>query len=319
MRTPPIAPAALTLVAAATACLVSAAAATRAAAQAPPPTAGAQAAPTPAPPGGPPPPAAPTPIPVPVPAPTPVGSPFAPPAAPPPSVTVPGPAAPADAAGALERARAAYEYGDIDEVVTWARQVAEGRLHPTTGERVQALRYLGIGLYLTGRAEGAETAFFELMRLRPDSRLDPKTTRPDVISFFEAVRRRHDREIREAARESNPKSFFWNLLPPFGQFQNGHRGRGYTLLAIEVLSGATAITTYALLKHWEKPHNEFDDVELAKSVKTANLLSLSVFAVFYALGIIDGIAHYGDVADDAAPATTAFVPRLTPTGLTLDF
>ena len=87
--------------------------------------------------------------------------------------------APVDAAAALERARAAYEYGEMEDVVDSARLVAEGRLTATSAQRAQALRYLGIGLFLTGRREGAETAFFDLLRLRPSSRLDPTTTRPD--------------------------------------------------------------------------------------------------------------------------------------------
>src|SRR5437667_10524052 len=74
---------------------------------------------------------------------------------------------PTDAATALERARAAYEYGEMEMVVDSARLVAEGRLRPTDAQRAQALRYLGIGLFLTGRQEGAEPAFFELLRLRP--------------------------------------------------------------------------------------------------------------------------------------------------------
>src|SRR6185369_15413414 len=67
---------------------------------------------------------------------------------------------PGDAGMALERARAAYEYGDMEMLVESARMVAEGKLRPTTAQRAQALRYLGIGLFVTNRPEGAETAFF---------------------------------------------------------------------------------------------------------------------------------------------------------------
>jgi hypothetical protein len=53
---------------------------------------------------------------------------------------------PADAAEALERARAAYEYGDMEMVADSARLVAEGRLRPTPSQRAQALRFLGVAL-----------------------------------------------------------------------------------------------------------------------------------------------------------------------------
>jgi hypothetical protein len=229
-------------------------------------------------------------------------------------------APPADADAAIERARAAYEYGDIDEVVTWARQVAEGKLHPTTAQRIQALRYLGIGLYLTGRTEGAETAFFELLRLRPGTRLDPKTTRPDVVTFFENVRRRHGPEINQAAREANPKTFVLNFVPPIGQFQNGHRGRGYTIGTIEALSLASSVITAVLLNSWEMEHQLFGDRDSdARALKTVNALSVAVLVLSYAFGVIDGIAHYGDLPEEPTATTRMARLRPSPGGVALEF
>jgi len=220
------------------------------------------------------------------------------------------PPPPLDAAGALERMRAAYEYGDIDEMVEAARQISEGRLHPTPAQRAAALRYLGIGLFLTSRPEGAETAFFELLRLRPDSRLDPQTTRPDVVAFFEQVRLRYAQPIQEAARASNRKVFAWNFFPPAGQFQNGHAGRAYTLAGLELVSLGTALTTLALLKSWEKPGHQFSDPEQARAIKIVNWISIGVLASTVAFGIIDGIFHYPDLPDDAPPPPPP-TPRLS--------
>jgi hypothetical protein len=240
------------------------------------------------------------------------------------AVPFPAPAAanPASAAAALERIRAAYEYGDIDEVVDWSRQVTEGRLHSTAQERARALRYLGIGLFLTGRTEGAEAAFFELLRARPDVRLDPKTTRPDVVAFFEQVRQRHAQEIQIAARDNNPKSFLRNFLPPLGQFQNGQRARGMTIGALEMVSLGTMAATYAILKSWEHPGHTFPGREDdARALKFVNYVSLGVLAATYLFGVIDGIAHYPDspAEDPSAPPPTATNLSLGPTGLTLEF
>ncbi len=168
-----------------------------------------------------------------------------------------GAATETDAAAALERALAAYEYGDMDQVVESARSVAEGRAHPNPTQRIQALRLLGIGLFLTGRPEGAETAFFDLLRQKPGARLDPTHTRPDVVAFFESVRTRHSDEIREAARNRpGGKHLAWAFLPPAGQFQNGDRARGIVFGALEVISLGLAIGTYAQLTKWRNPTDD---------------------------------------------------------------
>jgi hypothetical protein len=211
---------------------------------------------------------------------------------------------------ALERARAAFEYGDMEMVVDSARLVAEGRSRPA--QRVQALRFLGIGLFLTGRPEGAETAFFELLRQKPDARLDPTHTRPDVVAFFETVRARHATEI-EQARPS--KYFLLALLPPVGQFQNGDRGRGVTFAAIEAVSLGLAIGTYVQLRAWRNPADDTfgTHTDDARALKILNNVSLGIFAATVTVGIIDGIANFHH-SDDTPPL--AF---LTPNGLGFRF
>jgi hypothetical protein len=217
-------------------------------------------------------------------------------AAPPTVIVIPGTsaAAPVDAAVALANARAAYEYGEMEMVVDSARLVAEGRLHPTPAERAQALRYLGIGLFLTDRQEGAETAFFDLLRLQPRTRLDATTTRPDVVAFFESVRRRHAGEINEAAKNRPGKSLALAFLPPLGQFQSGHKARGITLAALEVLSFGGALATDLQLHAWDTaPGQTFGTHhDAAETFKTLNWISVAVLATTIVVGIVDGVANY---------------------------
>jgi hypothetical protein len=228
----------------------------------------------------------------------------------PPAITVPGTTAapPVDAEAALERARAAYEYGEMEMVVDSARLVAEGRLHPTPAQRAQALRFLGVGLYLTGRQEGAETAFFDLLRLRPHARLDPTNTRPDVVAFFENVRRRHAAEISEAASNRPGKSLVLAFLPPLGQFQAGHTARGITIGALEVISLGTSIVTYAQLSAWrnESSGNTFGGhQDSARTWKAINNVSVAVFAATVVVGIIDGVASYVAVEPEDQGGSTS--------------
>lgn len=244
-------------------------------------------------------------------------------ATPPPGVGAPSSISPIDAATSLERVRAAYEYGDIDSVVEWARPVAEGRVPASVVERGHALRYLGIGLYLTGRAPGAEAAFLELLRLRPDSTLDPRTTRPDVVSFFERVRSSHAVEIRATARENNHKIFVLNFLPPFGQIQNGHPGRALLYGGLELASAATALTAYGLLSSWEQPHHEFrGHYNDATTLKVVHYAAWSVFAATCLISVLDGLAGYADLPDEGPPPrgpAGGVALGLGPTGLAVTF
>ena len=219
--------------------------------------------------------------------------PAAPEAPPPP----PAPA-PVTAVAAIDRANAAYEYGDMKEVVDAARPVVDGAVLATEAERLQALRLLGIGLYLTGRPTGAEAAFLELLRARNKARLDPTTTRPEVVAFFEDVRRRHQSDIQAAHRERNRKSLVWNLLPPVGQFKNGDYGRGALFLSLELASAATAITTVTVLEKWRLPGNQSKHPDTAKTLKTVNLISVGALAASYAAGVIDAFVRSDREPDD---------------------
>ncbi len=237
------------------------------------------------------------------------------PVATPPAASSPTP--PVDAATALERARAAYEYGEMEDVVESARLVAEGRLSATPAQRAQALRYLGIGLFLTSRREGAETAFFDLLRLRSSTRLDPTSTRPDVVAFFENVRRRHAAAIDEAAASRPGKSLALAFLPPAGQFQAGHKARGITLATLEGLSLASAVGTYLQLRSWAKyPGDTFgppqgqlgaDRTADARTLKAVNNVSVLVFATSVIVGIVDGVASYYAVEPEEQTQSLASV------------
>jgi hypothetical protein len=189
---------------------------------------------------------------------------------------------------------AAYEYGDIEEMVAAARLVSEGLVHPANpAERVQALRLVGIGLYLLDRREGAEATFFELLRLRPDSHLDPRTTRPDVVSFFEWLRGRHENELRALRpTRSGPEAGWLILLPPVGQFANGERAMGLAIGTLELASLGTAVTTWALFRNWQKPGATFPGHEDdAHTLKTVNTVAWATFIATYLFGVAEAALY----------------------------
>ena len=206
---------------------------------------------------------------------------------------------PKDASAALVRASAAYEYGDMNQVVESARPVAEGLLPATPTEQIQAFRLLGIGLYLTNRPLGAETAFTELLRKDPRARLDPTSTRPELVAFFESLRHQH------MAKQRSTRKLFWNFVPPVGQFQNDDNVTGWVILGVGVASLAAAATSRILPMTWKRQGDLYDPHhDTAVTLKTVNWISCGVLAATYLYGVVDGLIGYGKPLDESKPSVS---------------
>jgi hypothetical protein len=209
---------------------------------------------------------------------------------------------------------AAYEYGDMSIMVEASRMVADGALVATDAERADALRLLGIGLYFTGRIEGADVAFSRWLDLRPAAGLDPTVTRPEVVSFFAGIRRR--RIEAQRAQRAHPA---WALLPPVGQFHNGDRGRGYAILAVGGLALATNISTYVALRVAQNDDLTSDLGNAAQTVKTACFISLGVVVATYAYGVVDALVRRNRAFEDEVHNRGTVGLRVVPGGAALTF
>lgn len=215
---------------------------------------------------------------------------------------------PENAADAVDRARAAYFYGDMEHVIESVRLVVEGVLPASAAQKADCLRFLGIALYLTGRARGAEDVFVQLLRLNPRAELDPKTTRADVVAFFSDVATRYRAETRAAARAR--KSAALNFLPPAGQFQNGDRTKAWIIVGLETLTLATAVTTFAVLKSKEEPGHTFPGFESeARTLKTVNWVAIGALAATWLYGTIDGFTGSDRLPDEEPQMSFVVLPN----------
>ncbi len=201
-------------------------------------------------------------------------------AAPTPATTRAAAKGPTSAAAALDQAAAAYEFGDINQMVQLSRLVADGGVTATLAQRAEGYRMLGIGLSLTGRREGAEVAFVELLKRNPNATLNRANTRPEVVDFFDDVRRRRPKKL-----------LVWNFLPPFGQFQNGAPKRGWLILGVGALATGTTLTSFALLKSAKRAGDTCPNAP-CDTYKTINIISGAALIATYLYGVIDGIAGY---------------------------
>jgi hypothetical protein len=208
---------------------------------------------------------------------------------------------PASATQALDRAAAAYEFGDIHQMIELSRLVAEGALPADDGQRADALRLLGIGLYLSAREDGARRAFIDLLQIRPKARLNPAITRPEVVAFFEEVRRQHGPK----------KRFALNFLPPLGQLQNEDPGRAALFFALELAGLAGAVTTKVLKESWEGPdltYSNHGGAATGEKIRFWNFVSVGILAASWAAGVADAILRYGEDADQNREPRLSFLP-----------
>jgi len=200
------------------------------------------------------------------------------------------PAPPESADAALVRATAAYEYGDMYQVVEAARPVTEGLVPASENQQAKAFRLFGIGLFLTNRQAGAETAFKELLRLEPRARLNPTTTRPEVVSFFEGLRREQNPDTRRV---------IWNFIPPVGQFQNGDNTKGWIILGVGVASFGATLAARIMLTRWQgEGYTMGGREDTGETLKTAHFITAGVLAATYIYGVFDGIIGYGRPLDE---------------------
>lgn len=238
--------------------------------------------------------------------------------------------APQSATEALAAARMALQAGehqraaDLLSAMLAADSSLTGDRSAATldsADRAEAWRIYGLSLYFLKSYEPARLALFEYLKLDYDARLDPSLWPPEVIAFFEDVRSRNAAELLDyKPKPKKRRSVALNLVPPLGQFQNGHRTKGTIVASVGFLSLAGSVGSYLLLRSWCDPITAVctaDDGESregeARIMRVVNLTSTAVLAGVALYGIIDGFAHY---KRERRRVTVGWMPVSNGAGLT---
>jgi tetratricopeptide (TPR) repeat protein len=182
----------------------------------------------------------------------------------------------------LKRARDRYEFGAWADAVAAIREVLAASPDLPEPQAVEAYRILGLAEYQLGDRASARMDFVHLLSLDPDYVLDPFLVPPQIVEFFDKVKRdsepelaplrerkkqlREQEKLAEEARRrllleeqvrSGPPSrivvvkenvYIINFLPfGAGQFQNGDTTKGVIIATSQVILGAVNIA--AILVH----------------------------------------------------------------------
>lgn len=210
----------------------------------------------------------------------------------------------AEARRLLGKAIDLYAEGQYAEAAQRLRPLVETRVLADEADQKEALRTYGLALFLSGARAGAEQAFRGLLRLDIKEKLDPAFVRPEVVAFFDELRLRYQAELALEARRRNPRYLVANLLPPWGQFQNRHRVKGYLILSGEIAFAAGSIVSAALLYSWRDKQGRFpgheDDYEPLVAINYAGFAALGAVLLY---GMVDGLYYYYRDRPDLSPGS----------------
>lgn len=229
-------------------------------------------------------------------------APSAPPPMPPASPTFPPPAGTDDPSVALREANAAATAGDWARVSAYVEPLLGRQLE--SADLAEAHRLAGIAALSVQPPNRplAEHHFLAYLRIDLDGHLDPALYPPDVINVFADVRSRHAGELR-ARRPKTKRYAILNLLPPWGQFQNGERTKGIVVGALLGTFLAANLTSYFVLRSWcfkqSRDGNESVgcDETTDRNASATTLRSINITAgvgliVTYVWGVYDGVRDY---------------------------
>lgn len=175
----------------------------------------------------------------------------------------------------LQRGKNAYDRGEFSRAVEIVRPLLypEIRLE-SDNKMVQAHRILGVSYLFENKPDEAALEFRRLLQIAPDYHFDPLLDPPEVVDFFNTVRKGYGSELaqleakRKEAEQARQRdleqcekvragpaviekrvgrnSFFVNFLPfGAGQFQNGQRKKGWAFLVTESLLGSASVGAFA--------------------------------------------------------------------------
>ena len=210
-----------------------------------------------------------------------------------------------------------YMEGRYKAAAALLRPLVQTRVLRDHADQKEALRAYGICLYLSGARAGAERAFRDLLRLSPNERLDPNFVRPEVVAFLEYVRKRYQAELSIKVRRKATRAWV-NIIPPWGQFQNGHKTKGYLLLSGELAFCTASVVTFAVMKSWEGDTGEFKGHEdQFEPMRIANIVTFSACMAQLVYGVVDGLYYYyrsplKPSTDQVGVSNLSSLPPLTP-------
>jgi hypothetical protein len=213
----------------------------------------------------------------------------------------------------VDSAKNAYRRGSYDQVITiltsGSAQLA-GRDDRVEAQYLLALAYMNSS---PKRPDLAKSAFTALLYEDPDYTLDPDAEAPEVYALFSSTKQDNEqrlKELREKLRQEELKKLpireitietkierrnpWGNFIPfGYGQFANGHRGKG-TIFAISqgVFGGISfGLFAFQAVAYGIPSRIPPEDVDAVRTRQIVQIGTGGVFLLLYAWSVIDAFAN----------------------------
>lgn len=221
----------------------------------------------------------------------------------------------------LRDAENSYLYGDYPRVVRKLTPLVQPDILLANPDQLAvAYRLLGLAHFFLDQPDDARTHFERLIRLRPDTRLNPVLVPPPAVAFFDTIRdeladelarmeeaMRAQREAEEARRRAAMLARVkvdvqvnsrWVAVLPFGvgQFQNGDDTLGYIFLGTELATAGASLGLYWFIEGLRQPNGFFDrgDVERAESLQVAQQITGWIAIGLMVIGATEALVGFID-------------------------
>ncbi len=213
----------------------------------------------------------------------------------------------------VERTKQAYEYGDYKTAIQLAKSALMHDLLPE--QEKEMLMLLGLCQYLQKQYSKAKQTFEQLLLKDPDYKLDPLYVPPQIIDFFDDLRKQMEpqlrpireriaRQKREQERKKPKKAIevkvvrnmrALNFLPfGVGQFQNHQYIKGYIILGAEAAALVLNIASYITVKALAGADGKYteEDARMAKAFQIVQYSAAATFAALWIYGTVDGLIYF---------------------------
>jgi hypothetical protein len=229
-------------------------------------------------------------------------------------------AAPSDV---LVKAQRAYQRGKYETTIKLVEPLLYPQLRLSRRKEVlQAHKLLGISHVFVKNNRAAEKEFLTILSMEPNYRFDSFVDPVVAVELFDAVKKRNAEilkriverekkeaelrkqaearrlaELRQKEADNRPKqkvayNRYWLNFVPFGagQFQNGHRTKGYALLGLQAAATASSMTLFT----WRLAEGKVpsDQADRARNMEIAQVVCGGVFFAAVLYGVIDAMIYY---------------------------